>query len=156
MDSGIGELLEKAERNIRVADHITHVTYRLFNDPKILLAAMDNIFLAVSSSITAILMLERERKQIFAFPDNFDVKLKILSEKCASNHKIDKELLDKAREIKETVLFRKQSPVEFVRKDKFVICDRDYRMKSLTITQVKAYLMSTKLLVMRAKEAIRG
>ena len=44
----------KAERHIHVADHMLTQTFPLLKDPKLLLATLDHIFLALSNGLAAI------------------------------------------------------------------------------------------------------
>ena len=55
--------LENAKKNIRVADHMLSVTYKLVNDPKMLLAVMERINNALSYSVASILHYERLYKR---------------------------------------------------------------------------------------------
>ena len=38
----------------------------------------------------------------------------------------------------------KNSPVEFSRKDRFIICSSDYRTKSISLKEIKEYLLRSK------------
>ena len=48
------------------------------------------------------------------------------------------------RDIKEVILQHRKSPIEFSRKDKFVICDGDYKMKVVSINDIKEYIRETR------------
>ena len=143
----VQELVSKAVKNAKVADHMAHVTYPLFNDPKILLAITENIFLALSSGMSALLKQERDRKNLPAYPENFDYKYKLFKEKVAKKYGIDSVHVNLISDVKTIVHKHKESPVEFTRKDRFVICDNDYAMKTLTIQQIKQYVAWTKSFV---------
>jgi len=154
MNKKVEELKEKALRNAKVADHMVYVTYKLFNDPKILLAIIENIFLALSSGMNAVLIYERNKKNIPAYPENFDAKLNIFRERCADNYSIEKNHIALIGTVKEIIQAHKESPVEFVRKDKFVICSDNYRMRTLSIEQIKEYVNWTKSFVNKINEEV--
>ena len=42
---------------------------------------------------------------------------------------------------------RKKSPLEFVRKDRFVICSENYRLRTLSIADIRSYLSKAKLFI---------
>ena len=53
------EYRDQAVKHIKTADHMVSVTYPLVKDPKLLVAVIDNIFLALTNSMTAILHFDR-------------------------------------------------------------------------------------------------
>ncbi|MFC1727870.1 hypothetical protein ACFLZ7_00190 [Nanoarchaeota archaeon] len=138
------EARHKAKKYLRTADHILTMTYPLVNDPKLLLAVMDNIFLALTNSLSAILYFERYQRLIPPFHDNFESKFNIFKLKVADKYKLDREYLQCIQEVKEIIANHKKSPVEFSRKDVFVICSDKYQMQTVSINQVKSYISRTK------------
>ena len=52
------ELRDMARKKIQIADHMLTMTYPMIKDPKLLLAVMENIFLALTNSIAASLLNE--------------------------------------------------------------------------------------------------
>ncbi len=154
MDDKVQELLAKAAKNVKVADHMAHVTYPLFQDPKILLAITENIFLALSSGMSLLLYTERNNKAIPAYPDNFDYKYKVFKETVAPRYGIDPVHIKLVSEVKNIVLAHRKSPVEFIRDDRFVICDDDYEMKTLTVEQIKQYVSWTKAFINTIQGAV--
>ena len=48
------------------------------------------------------------------------------------------------KEIKDIIVQHRRSPVEFVRKDRFVICSDNYRIKTISIDQIKDYIAKAK------------
>ena len=138
------ELREEALKNLKAADHMLIITYPLVGDTKILLNVMDNIFLALSNSMGAILHYERLFKQIPPFNDNFEGKFMMFKNKCMKRYNIDLEYVKLIQEIKETIVLHKNSPVEFKRQDRYIICTDNYRMVAITVNMLKNYLKKTK------------
>ncbi len=149
------ELQDKAKRSLAVADHMAHVTFKLFNDPKILLAILENLNIALESSMNALLIHEREKKNIHAFADNFEHRYKIFKDQVAPRHGIEDLHLKLIRDVRGVMQSHKKSPVEFVRNDRFVICNDDYDMKTLSVDQIKQYVIWTKGLLAKVDEALR-
>jgi hypothetical protein len=132
-------LRESALKNYRMADHMLTVTYPLIQDTKLLLGITDNLFLTFTHAMSSILHYERLFKLVPAFNDNFESKFHIFHKK-RSRYKIDQEHFDIMLELKEIILLHKKSPIEFKRKDRFVICTNNYKVKAITANQLKNYL----------------
>ncbi|RMF06793.1 hypothetical protein D6764_01435 [Candidatus Woesearchaeota archaeon] len=135
---------EKARRNIQVADHMLTITYPMVKDPKLLLAVLENIFLAITNGMASVLYYERLFKKIPPFHDTFESKYNMFVAKIIPRYNIDKKILKIIAEVRDTILEHKKSPVEFARKDSFVICSDNYKMKKITIEELKKYISETK------------
>ena len=141
------EAKQRALRSISVADHMLTMTYPLLQDPKLLLAVMQNIFLGLTKSIGALLYFERMYKRVPPFHDNFESKFNLFKMKCINRYNIPREYLKVIMDIKEVVYENKESPITFSRKDKFVICSDKYNLKTLSLKEIKSYLEKAKLFI---------
>lgn len=144
------ELREVAKKKVHIADHMLTQTYPLIKDPKLLLAIIENVFLALTNAIGSVLYYERLFKRIPPFQDNFSSKFNMFRARCVEKYKINKDYVGMIRDVKDIILQHKKSPVEFSRKDSFVICSEDYKMKVISIEQIKSYLDKTKLFIQEA------
>lgn len=138
------ELRELSKKKIHLADHILTQTYPLVNDAKLLLAVIENIFLALSYAISSLLYYERFLKRIPLFQDNFSSKFNMFISKCVPLYNIKKEYIFLIQDIKEILVAHKKSPIEFLRKDRFVICTENYALRTISFEQAKAYLNTAK------------
>lgn len=141
------EARKKALRSITVADHMLTVSYPLVRDTKVLLSVMENIFLGLTNGMGALLYYERKYKNIPPFHDNFDSKFNTFKLYCVDRFSISKEYLPLLLEVKSIIKEHKESPVEFVRKDTYVIANKDYNLKTFSISDVKDYLAKAKLFI---------
>lgn len=148
------ELRDIARKKIQIADHMLTMTYPMVKDPKLLLAVMENIFLALTNSIGSLLYYERIYKRVPPFQDTFVSKFNVFREKCARRLNIDQELILMVQEIKEIILQHKKSPVEFTRNDSFVICSEDYRMKTISLEKMRGYISKSKLFIQNINNII--
>ena len=144
------EMREIARKKLQVADHMLTMTYPFVQDPKLLIAVMENLFLALANSMTSLLYYDRLFKRIPPFQDTFPSKFNMFKTKYAN--KFDKEYMDLIQEIKEIILEHRKSPVEFSKKDKFVICSDNYKMKTVTLNQLKDYIKKTKLFINKTNQ----
>jgi len=132
-----------ARKKIQIADHMLTMTYPMVKDPKLLLAVMENVFLALTNSIGALLHYERIYKRVPPFQDTFISKFSVFK-KHAKRYNIDPEFTMMVQDIKEIILQHKKSPVEFTRNDSFVICSDDYNMKTISLDKMKNYILKSK------------
>ncbi|MFO8016374.1 MAG: hypothetical protein R6U32_04670 [Candidatus Woesearchaeota archaeon] len=146
---------EKAVRNLKIADHMLTQTYPSVRDSRLLLSVMENVFLSMTNSMAAILHHERAHKRIPPFQNNFESKFNMFKLKVAHRHNIDKEYMSLISALKNTLVAHKKSPVEFSRKDVFVICSDSYDMKTVSVENVRDYVNKAKGFV-RTMQGIVG
>lgn len=138
------KLRDEAGKKLSLADHMLFVTYPLVRDSKLLLAIMENIFLAHTHIMGSLLYYERMYKRISPFFDTFESKYRLFSDKCVPRYAIDEGYLGLMRDVKDILTAHKRSPMEFSRKDQFVICSEDYQLKVLKAEDIKTYVSKTK------------
>ncbi len=135
---------EKAQAKLKLADHMLTQTYPLVKDPKLLIAAIENLFLALTNAMASVLHYERTFKRIPPFVDNFENKFTVFKEKCVPRYNLGRRYIKLIADLKEAVLAHRKSPIEFARKDNFVICSDNYKLKTLSMEQIKKYIELTK------------
>ena len=140
------EARDRAQQRLRIADHMLTQTYPLVKDTKLLLAVIENIFLSLTSAMAALLYYERTFKRVGPFVDNFENKLLLFKQVC-KRYDLPKEHVFLIKNVKDLILAHKKSPVEFARKDCFVICGENYSMQTITTEKIKGYIMQSKELL---------
>ncbi len=148
------ELRDIARKKIQIADHMLTMTYPMVKDPKLLLAVMENIFLALTNSIGSLLHYERNYKRVPPFQDTFVSKFNVFKEKCVGMHRIDEEAVFMVGEIKDIIMQHKKSPVEFTRNDSFVICSEDYKMKTISLEKMRDYVSKSRVFIQNINNII--
>ena len=141
------ELREQAKKKLQLADHILTMTYPLVKDSRLLIAAVENLFLAFTNGMNSVLYYERLFKRIGPFPDNFTSKFDVFKDKFVKRYELDAEYLKIMRDIKDIIVAHKKSPMEFSRKENFVICSDNYRMRSISANELKVYVEKAKLFI---------
>jgi len=144
------EAREKALKSLRTADHMVSVTYGVVKDPKLLLAIVENLNTALQETMNSIIYYDRLFKRIPPFQDSFESRYNIFRLKSARRYNLDSEYIATIAEVKEMLDEHKKSPVEFIRNDKFVICNDSYRMKTLSIVDIKKYIARAKIFIQEA------
>jgi len=138
---------DEAIKKLKLADHMLTITYRLVQDPKLLLAVLENIYSAMEKAMSSVLHYERLFKRIPPFSDNFESKLNMFKNRIIPKYKINEGYIKSIKELREIIVEHKRSPVEFARKDKFVICSDNYRMKTISIPEIKKHVETAKLFI---------
>jgi len=103
----------------------------------------------------SILRFDMIYKRIQPYGDTFVQKFNTFKLKSARLHKIKAEDVSLIQELRTLMKDHQKSPVEFVRKEMFVICSDKYRMKTLNVTDLRKYLDKTKLFIQEANSIIR-
>lgn len=147
MDSHLSEI-DEAKKHLLVADHILTVTYPIVNDPKILLSVVENLDISFSKAISAVLSYEHSLGIIPSYHDTPDGKLEAFKEKIVKKHNITPEQIRMIEEIRSILQEHKESPVEFSKKDEFVICADEFkRIKTIDIKEMKEQASNAKIFI---------
>jgi hypothetical protein len=136
------DLKQQADQKIKVADHLLSTTYSLVKEPKLLVSVMENMHSALELAITA--HLEHDKRMKGLYQETFESKFEIFRRKIATRLGINKDILDFIIDIKGTMEEHKRSSVEFVKKERLVISDNDYNLRTLDAEDVKKKLAKTK------------
>ncbi len=134
----------KANKAFLVADHMINFTYPLIGDSKLLLAAMENLFMAQTNSMGAALYFLRHYKMVPPFHETFESKFNMFNAYIKKPYQFETKHMKMIIDIKNLLLAHKKSPVEFSRKGMFVICSDNFGMKTISVGHMKDYVKMTK------------
>ena len=136
-----------AVENIKIADHMLNVTYKLINDPKLLLMILKRVDLALKQAIKSLLYFEIYYKRIPPFHESDDSTIEIFENSVRSRYDIKNKYIKLVKEINMIITEHNQSPMEFVRQDKLVICSDNYGMQVLSEDKIKDFIQESKSFV---------
>ncbi len=134
------EVRDRAKTLIRNADHMLTMTYPLVKDPKLLLVVAENVLNSCEAAITALLHYERFQRTLPPFHDSFETKMQLFKQNCLRKYNINLEGIKFVEELRNLLQNHKSSPMEFARKDMYVICSDKYSMKTLSVQQLKQHI----------------
>lgn len=149
------ELMDAAQKKLKIAEHLLTVTYPLVKDPKLLFPVAENLFLAFSYGIGSLLYYERLYKRVPPFPDDFKSKFGLFREECSARYNIDKTHIAAMQDLREIILAHKKSPMSFSRKESFIICDQSYFTRTLSYGLLKGYTEKAKLFIKKLSTIIK-
>ncbi len=148
------KLVLEANRHLRLADHMAYVTYPMLKDAKLLLSILDNIDKSLKRALDAYLYYERLYKRISFFPEDFNTKIDLFQRSAGVRYNLRSYPI-LIKELHFILKKHKESPVEFVKGEKLIICNGDYRMKVLQITDIKNYLGKAKPFILRLNNILK-
>lgn len=147
---------EKAQKHVKIADHMLTQTYPLVRDPKLLLSVLESLYAGLQEAVAAILLYEKYHKRINTIAKDFDIQYNMLKLEVANRHNIPNDLIRFVQEVKKSVQAHKNSPVEFSRKDAFVICSPEYKTQVLSVEHSKEAVQKAKQFIKTMNRIIGG
>ena len=138
------ESREKAWQQYEIARHLLLTTFPMVRDNKLLPAILSNLSNAVQHALDAILLFEREAKLIPPYGTTFEAKVSAFRLKCLARNKIPLTFYNLMTTLHDLAKSQKAAPVEFSRKDKYIICSAQYETKAISAKDLKEYLQQTK------------
>lgn len=136
-------LLNKANQLFKTADHLVYVTYPLLKDNKLIITILENLSESMNKAMDAVILYEKNYKRIMHFPTDFKSKIEVF--KRASNHyNIPRNYIVLIQDLNDIIERRKSSNMEFVKNDKYIICNGNYDLISLNYDKIKEYLNISK------------
>ena len=121
--------LSQADSKLKIADHLLSTTYPFVKDPKLLVSVIDALFQAMELAIETAIEYEKNFKTL-QYTD-FESKIEIFRRKVIPKYALDPKIIDFLLELKAILESHRKSGVEFTKKEKFVISDNDYNLKTL-------------------------
>ncbi len=149
------KLIESANINLKNADHMVYVTYPIVNDPKLIMTIAEKLYNSVMDTITALLEFDYLYKRISYIPEKEEEKIRLFKEFTIKRYSINRELLILIGELKELLDFRKRAPIEFTRKENFVVCSARYSTKTINLRKIKYYVQDIKVFLEKANRILK-
>jgi len=149
----IAELLTRAERSLRTADHMVYITYPLIKENLLLKKILEELNISATSTIQAIINYESLYKRISIQEPK--ASWLAFKEKCAPRFNISQQEIQIIVELLSLAEKYKSSAMDFIRKDRLVIMNDNLRTETVNLDQLKKYLGSVKVLLLKTKTKIQ-
>jgi hypothetical protein len=141
------ELRERALHYLKNAHQGISFTYKLVQDPHVLLSVVNNLFLASTNAMGSILQYEVLHRRLSPFDDTFESKYRLMRMNIIEQYHIDESHLRIIRDLKDIIIAHNESPIEFSRGKRLVICGDNYELKELSIESMTKAYEKTKLFI---------
>ena len=138
------EMVKRANKLYDTADHLAYITYPLVKDTKLIITIIENLYASLVAGMDALLYYDRLYKRINPYSENFHSKFEIFKTKTAPRYGIDRQKILLILDLREIIKKRQESPMEFIRKESYVIASHDYQLKMISIEKTKQYLEDSK------------
>ena len=132
--------LEKAKKNLQIADHLIYMTYPLLKEQRLLIKILEELYGVLSIIINAVLQHEYMYKRIRLYSDEKS-NFSLFGTKCAERYGITQEQVKNIQKIFYLIEKHKKSPMEFIRNNKFIIMSDNLKTESVALENLKEYLM---------------
>ena len=149
------QYLLEAKKAFETADHLAYVTFPLVNDSKLLLLITENVQRALNHSMNALLSYDELYKRIPPLPSDFSARFELFKNFTARRYNISRENILLIGDINSILTHRRKSPIEFARKDKFIIASDTYKLKMLTLNKVRNYVLASKKFIDKVSEVLK-
>jgi hypothetical protein len=148
------QYLDDSVELLKRADHMIYMTYPIVKEKKLMLKILNEIYTSILKILNSILQYEYFFKRINLYKDSKS-NFQTFKEKCAPRYNITEQEIKKISEIFLLVEKHKNSPFEFVKKEKLVIMSENLHTSTLTIEKIKEFLLTAKQLLVKAEKRIR-
>jgi len=137
-------LVIDANKALKLADNMTYVTYPLLKDKKLLMPILENINKSITLSISAFIRYDLLYKRINSTPEKFNEKLNLFYNTSFVRYSFNEEDLSFIKSLNNLIKKHKESPIEIIRGEKFIICSEDYRTEIITLDLIKKMILKAK------------
>ncbi|MBU4242547.1 MAG: hypothetical protein KKA65_01155 [Nanoarchaeota archaeon] len=147
-------LITEANGALHKADHLVYITYAQVQETKLLYTIAYNLYVALNKGMEAVLHYERLYKRIPLVKRDFEYELGLFKNRIGE-YNINRSCVLLLQDLKRLVETKQKGPIDFIRRDKFVICSEDYSMQVLNLQKVKNYLADVKIFMDRVNRTVR-
>ncbi len=153
--SDFDEMLKKAGRSLRIADHMVYITYPLIKESNLLKKVLEQLSDVAGIIIKTILNYEYLYKRIQLSKDE-KLNWEAFKQKCAPRFDITLSEIEKLNDLFVLAEKHKGSSFEFIRKNKLVIMSNNLRTESIGLDKLKQNLIFLKTILQKTKEKIEN
>ena len=148
------ELLGRAEKSLRTADHMIYITYPLIKENRLLRSVLEQLYGIADSIIKASLYYEHAYKRIQSPPTELWAQNFEVFRGCSGSFALTDAELQPLQELFELAAKHKASSTEFIRKDRLVFMSSNARTESVSLEQLKGYLNMLKVVLQKTKNRV--
>ncbi|HLC72596.1 MAG TPA: hypothetical protein VJH37_03375 [Candidatus Nanoarchaeia archaeon] len=148
-------LVNEATKAFKTADHLIYVTFPLLNDQRLFATVAEKLKEALDKGMCAVLEFDYLYKRIQFVPAEFQTRLSLFQQYAQKKYGFSPISFKCIQEVDEIVTRRRESPIEFIRKDRLVIASGDYRLKTINLEKIKELVQNTKMFISKVNQIIQ-
>jgi hypothetical protein len=137
--------VQEAQKAFKIADHLVYVTYPVVHDAKLMAVVLEHLYRALHHGMEALLYYDALYKRNPRFPSDFSEQLHLFKTRTCPRYGISPDTCLLINDVADLIKNRRESPIEFSRKDTFVIASETYKLRTLTISNMKQFVERAKV-----------
>ncbi len=155
--SKVETLLQEAGNDFRTADHLVYINQTMMGGNKILLYIAKKLHSSCLNAIDALLFYERTNRRLSFTPTEFSSKISIFESEVVPRFRLSSDVVETINELHSVLNEHEESPMEFSRTDKFVICSEGYEtVRTLDINNLKSYMNTIRSFLYSVNEVTKN
>ncbi len=147
--------LAYAKKELKLADHMAYVTYKLLGDRRIVLSIIEHICNALSTSVNSFLEHERFLKKVYHIPDDSKLRMRFFLRDYATELGLDLDDENMLIRLEDMRDLNKRSNYNLQRGDSFFFVNDGFRVETIDLKMVKKYLRQSKNVVEIIEKAVK-
>ncbi len=151
----IKKLLKEAQDKMLQADHLAFTTYPQVQEPKMLGLVVEDVNVIFLNCMNALLLYERMYKRIEPVKGDFNSELGVLRNHCFRKYGYPSQVANMIAEVRALVEKKRTCPLEFRRKDSYLLCSEDYKIDSLNFKVVRNYVNEAKRFLNKTMDVLK-
>jgi hypothetical protein len=145
------ESLKNAIKSLSVADKMLTQTFKMLQDPKILVAVLENVFQAFKFGIISLFQYDESNDFLSTIKNNFQIIFEEFQINVAKKYSLG-EFIKLIDEIQMLRSGHKDASVEFSKKEIYVMCSQDYDCEVLSDEKLRKFIKEAKLFIKRLEK----
>lgn len=133
-------LIGEAHKAVLQAEHLFTVLYPFTHNAKLLLAILASLHKANDRALAY--MIEQNKIEKGTWEERLGWLLQHGTQKG-----VPQDVIDTIADLDKIMQLQKDCPIEFVRKDKFVLCTDTYDVRTISNREITHYLAKTKIFI---------
>ena len=146
--------IETAKKELQTANQLVCITYPVIKDQRLMSKILEHLYACMVSIVKAVLQYEYLYKRIEVYSDsksNFET-----FGECASRFNISPREVGIIQNILNLMEKHKNSSMEFVRREKYVMMSDSLRTEIMTFDLLKSYLLLAKDILPRVENSLKS
>jgi hypothetical protein len=141
--------LDRAKKELKLADHMLYVTMSVVADEKLFLSIVNHLVNSVVEVVSKYLEREAMYKRIEMLPKGTKARLELFKRRYVSKLGLNRKTVEMLDHLLSANEAKVNAHSKFAKKDKFVIISRNYQVHIIDKASIKRYISLQKELINR-------
>jgi hypothetical protein len=152
----VEEEIANARKELKLADHMVYVTYKLLNDRKIILSVANHVSKATNTAIFAFLENERRFKRIYHLPENERLRLMYFLRDYSEKFALDMDVEEMIIKLDNLRLMKSTDGYNVQKGESFYFVNGGFKVETVSVKMIKKYLSNARELINKIERIIKN